>query len=268
MTNLIRCAGHIPCLVYLLQHGCPVSDDTLRIIVGAGHLQIIRLVISRGVSDQPFLYHLDASDGEHCTQGQLACLQQLVAAGRPIHPGTLMWAAGRGDFPVVCSLEAQGVTLWKAACDEEDITSTFRGNVNVVAFWKKYMLRDDVLVVPRMINDNMMKTLMYGWAKGAPVTPAVKAAFIVKRANTRAMLSSFHVAARRSVNEETPLQHKAIFAAMGLMNKDLIWNSRVEDPSKILLYTDLEISETVGRSLPMTSQPSGWMKYPSLTLWT
>jgi hypothetical protein len=232
------------------------------------HLKSIDLLAVRGVPAiaTPFLYPADFvthGDRGGFLQGQLQCIKRILGTGCPIHPGTLIWGARGGDLPAVRYLHGLDVKLWEYACKEEDIDDiNFSSNADVAASWKRYMLKEKILVVPQAPEERVLKAMQYGWMKGAPLTPAMEALFRAKRAATRATLLCFHVATALSSKAETPPELRTSFAAMGRFPMDLI--------DILLKEADLETEDTLCRSLPARNSRSHVWEGPTplLTVWT
>jgi hypothetical protein len=107
---------------------------------------------------------------------------------------------------------------------------------------KKCLQENKIMAIhqPPENPEVMWNALQYGWAMGAPVTPALEAAFAAKRVGTRATLLCFHVAAKRGQAEEIAPEHAAMWAAMGRVPPELV--------GKIVVHADFEIAETLYRS--------------------
>jgi hypothetical protein len=260
--------GHHDCLGFLIEHGAPVNDSTARIVVMREHLESIALLAARGVPPvaTPFLYPADFvthGDRGGFLQGQLECIKRINGNGCPIHPGTLIWGARGGDLKSVRFLHGIDVKFWEYACKEEDIDDiNFSRNADVAASWKRYMLKEKILVVPQAPEEPVLRAMQYGWMRGAPMTPAVEALFRAKRAATRATLLCFHVATALSRKAETPPELRTSFAAMGRIPMELI---------EILLEeAGLETKDTLRCSLPAgSSRPRVWEgPTPLLMVWT
>jgi hypothetical protein len=223
-------------------------------------------VLPDGAAARPFIYpasckHFNLGDRGSFTEGQLLCIQHLIDKQCPIHPATLIWGARGGDLHAVRTLRNRQVGLWEYACREEDMDArTFSRSDIDATFFKCYVLRHKILVVPQMPNEHVLRAMHYGWAKGAPMTPAMDALFRAKRAATRTTLLCFHVATGLSTKEETPPQLRASFAAMGRVPVDLI--------ERFLLESDLENAETLHGIIPATNSWRITWEDPYLSVWT
>ncbi len=91
----------------------------------------------------------------------------------------------------------------------------------------------------------MQKALWYGWALGAPLSPAMEAVFKAKRGLTRTVLCCFHVATRLSQGKAA-LEQRAALGAMGRVPVDMV--------EQILMLAELEIPELLRRPLPRASR--------------
>jgi hypothetical protein len=175
---------------------------------------------------------------------QLRCLQHLFDKGCRIHPGTLTSAAGFGDVDLVRLLHSRGVPLWNNTYQE---WPRRKGNWYCYAppqcMCVLYDLADQgTLAVPNPPEDakHKRKALLYGAVHGAPVPPSMMAVLQGQRSATRAVLLSFHVAARLSAGQGARGQ-KAAWAVM--------WRVPIELIEKMLVLADLEVTESVRRPL-------------------
>jgi hypothetical protein len=87
--------------------------------------------------------------------------------------------------------------------------------------------------------------LQYGWAMGAPLTPAMEELFMAKRAATRSMLLSLTAAARLSKKEGISSQQRAAWDVMGRVPLELV--------EKVFVRTDFETEDTFGRQASNSS---------------
>jgi hypothetical protein len=237
-------AGHFDCLTYLVEHGCPVEDPLLGIALGRGHFPSVALLLRHGLPhNRPYLH---TANGPWIGSNQLRCLQHLVDSGCPIHPGTLIRSANRGDVATVRLLHEGGVPLWERAWEwEAGDEADSDPPLILMAFALSVHAERHKLIVVRqkgVARTYMRKVLRYGACMGAPVTPAVEEMLRADRARTRAVLLSFHVAGRLSQGKESR-KLRATWAVMARMPPDLI--------DKVLVRADLEIPESVGRSIPI-----------------
>jgi hypothetical protein len=142
-------------------------------------------------------------------------------------------------------LHSRGVALWDGAYEEKPINVTMPWEVLVRMIDEKESLRlQKIIAIPENPHDaeKMSKVLQYGWAVGAPLTPAMEELFMAKRAATRSMLLSLKVAARRSLKLEEGISppQRGAWDAMGRVPPEL------ED--KILVRADFEVKESLRRS--------------------
>jgi hypothetical protein len=203
-------AGRADCLVFALEGSCPLEDSVLDAAVTNGHLKCVELLVAKGLPNKPYLL-APTNDrvtlsGEPLGARQLRCLEHLFDKGCPVHPGTLISAAARGDFAAVRFLHSRGVLLWAQAWEDtaDDIRSARVWGFEWNPGRRGHCLKHMVLTIPPLpkISTDMWKVLGYGSAYGAPVTPVMEEG-AAKRRSTRALLLSFHVAARLSRVERT-----------------------------------------------------------------
>jgi hypothetical protein len=245
-------AGHLDCLNYLLERGCELDDDTVKTTVMSGQLESLKVMVARGYPLKPFDMELVVGEGGRFTPDQLRCIEHLLDNGRPVKTNTLIMAARSGDLDTVRLFHTRGVPLWDGACVEEpeaEGEAEDGGRRDPMAWMVKLVrkqdLREKKIIAVRQPPEDpevMWQALRYGWAMGAPVPPALEAAFTAKRAATRATLLCFRVAAKLSDAEETASEQGATWAAMGRVPPELI--------EKIVVHADFEIPDTLRRSLP------------------
>jgi hypothetical protein len=125
---------------------------------------------------------------------ELRCLHHLLDNGWPTHPGTLIWAARRGDLDAMRSLHARGAPLWVAAYDEEPEEGNPQGNVRsgpLSSSKRIWAAMRKTITVPQIPQDadSMWGALRYGWVMGAPVTPLMEAEFKAQRVAPRCSAS-------------------------------------------------------------------------------
>ncbi len=104
------------------------------------------------------------------------------------------------------------------------------------------------LPVPRAAYyvEPIWKALRYGWALGAPVTPAAQRMFAQKTRHSRAVLCCFYTAGRLSEAAACPKQ-KGVWAAMAAVPSALVEN--------IIVFADLDIPESMIRRAPQQQSP-------------
>jgi hypothetical protein len=237
------CAGHMGCLVFAIQHGCPVNDNVLHAAVKGEQLAVVDLLVTHGLPRAPYVCAPSRRVGEQMRPDELRCIQRLLGLGRRIHPGSLIQAATRGDVDFVHFLHQRGIPLWEAARER----TIKRHSPKPMA--RKKMLESlhktaTISIPHRPENaERMWASLRYGWARGAPLTPAMERLFRAKRAATRETLLCFHVSSRMGRGEGSR-QKLAAWAAMGRMPIELI--------EKILLLAKLEVPESIHHTLPKT----------------
>jgi hypothetical protein len=181
-------------------------------------------------------------------------MEHLLDSGRPISASTLIMAARSGDLDTVRLFHTRGVPLWDGACEEEPeeeekVEAEDTGNLESMRYFVNMVRRKDLrgkkiiaIREPPEDPEVMWQALRYGWAMGAPVTPAVEAAFRGKRAATCATLLCFRVAAKLGLAEETASEHGPTWAVMGRVPPELV--------EKVVVHADFEIPDTVRRGLP------------------
>ncbi len=235
-STCVSCeVGHYDCLLFALQNGCPRGDCALEAAVKKGHLRSVELLVAHGLPERPITFA--AAKGEKATADQLRCLQHILDKGSSVDARTVTCAAQAGDVDLVRFLHTRGVRLWEEACEAETKSSAFL----------LYFSSKTRVVVPTVLKNAalMWDALRYGWAMGAPVTPAMAEAFKAKRAATCATLLCFHVATRLSEGRGAAGEQGAAWGGMGRVPVELI--------EKLLLQADFEIPETLRRSLPRDS---------------
>jgi hypothetical protein len=129
--------GHVDCLAFALEHGCPVTHWALGCAVKNGHLACVELLVDQGLPEVPFLHSNDncvigmdpasARIQGGITPQQWRCIQYILDKGRPIDTGTLITAARNGNVDFVRYLHSAGVPLWDAAWEDdgEDAKAVF-----------------------------------------------------------------------------------------------------------------------------------------------
>ncbi len=154
----------------------------------------------------------------------------------------------------VRALHGRGVSLWDQAWEAENDEPTIQplgeGGGDATSQpcpctsceVRRCAVRN-IILLPRKPEraSHMWEALRYGWAMGAPLTPAMEEVFAAQRSSTRAVLLSFHVALRLSQGKGASKQ-KAAWKGMARMLIDLI--------EEILVLAGLEIPELVRRPLP------------------
>jgi hypothetical protein len=257
--------GHIDCLNFLIENGCPLEDIAVSGAVKGGHLKAVEILVGHGLPDGQFFLDWDTACFGQFTSNQLRCLEHLLDDGCCIHPGVLTWAATGGDLDVVRFLHSREVSLWSSACDESAQDKLARDAAREMVL-RDYadLLYSNTIAIPEMPEDaeHMREVLHYGWAMGAPLTPVMKEVFEAKRAATRATLLCFHVATGLSQTEGASWEQTAAWAVMGRVPTEII--------EKILLDAECEIADTLRRSVQRdrSTKVVQLAGYPSRTAWT
>jgi hypothetical protein len=254
LSFTFRCcfAGHFECLAYLLEHGCPVDDLLLGVAMEKGQLPSVELLVRHGLPRNRPYHH--RANGPETGSYQRDCLRHIVASGCAIHQGTLIWSAFQGDVDSVRLLHEGGVPLWVRAwaLEVDPGDGPFGFEMLPGLHHMSHAEQHNLIVVPQTseAGAHMGKVLRYAACMGAPVTPRMEEMLRADRAGTRAVLLSFHVAARLSQGKGSPTQrahvgpHVAhhVAAVMAQMPPELI--------DKVLVHADLEIPESVRRIVP------------------
>jgi hypothetical protein len=210
--------GHIDCLSYLIENGCPLEDIAMSGAVHGGHLKAVEMLVSCGLPDDPFFLDRQTPYFGRFIPNQLRCLEHLLDNGRRIYPAVLIWAAIGGDVDGVRFLHSRGVPLWDSACVEDTKDRDFRDPARKKFLeYHTVLLARSILAVPEMPQDaeDMWKALYYGWAMGAPLTPVMEDFFEGKRAATRVTLFCFHVATGLSQDDGASCEQTAQAARHG-----------------------------------------------------
>jgi hypothetical protein len=216
-----------------------------------GDLACVELLIPHRDPSEHYLHAPRTCEDLHATPtghenpmapNQLRCLQLLFDKGCQIHPGTVISAARFGDVDFLRFLHARGVPLWTYAWQEWTKDDWFCLMPPRCVCRLYDHAQEGTFPIPYPPEDAtyMRKALMYGVVHGAPVPPLMKAVLQAQRSATRAVLLSFHVAARLSAGEGTQGQ-KADWAVMGRVPIELI--------EEMLLLAELEVTESVRRPL-------------------
>jgi hypothetical protein len=259
------CAGKVLCLHVLIEGGCPLDDDVLNSAVNGGHLVCVDALLALGLPRKPLSFSSSAWDPSRAGRirdEELRCLEHLIDAGYPIHSETLICAATGGDLDLVRFLHSRGVQLWDSAAEA---IGPERGRMKDFSYgppdmWDKYVKRNEKTISEPLAGcDHMWKPLWYGWGLGAPLTPAMEKVVTARRVTTRATLLCFGLAARLSRGEGGPPEHRAAWAAMGRMPRELL--------EKILLLADCEIPESLRRGLPATRRVRVQWDDPPQVVW-
>ncbi len=189
-----------------------MDDLVLSAAVHNGHLACVELLVAHGLPSEPYLHGKHPIIGGHpqapaliqrplhLGPAQWRCLQHIVDAGRPVHPGTLILAASAGDETCVRYLHGNGVPLWGQAWEEaDDRLLTVKQILGCGASREDFASRG-VIILPRQahMTRHLWGALRYAWTQGAPLTPAMEGVLKAKRVTTRAVLVCFHVAAALS----------------------------------------------------------------------
>jgi hypothetical protein len=235
------CAGHPVCLAYLLQNGCPISDSVLDLAVCLGQYTSVVLLVAHGLPRMPYLRKTLMHGAKPDGLTELRCLQHLISKGCPIHPGTLISAAIRGDVACMRFLHERGVPFWERAWEVEDDPDK-PPNCRLPLVRLKHCMLSTVCPIPQAPEDEvlMYTAMRYASCMGAPVTPSMEKIFRDERAATRAVLLSFHVATRMGQGKGIWKQGAAL-GGMARMPPELI--------EKVLVHADFDIPKSLGRSL-------------------
>jgi hypothetical protein len=239
--------------------------------VKEGDLACVEVLVALGVPHKSCLFGNDIPRGQSMGINQLCCLLHLLDWGWPIHPGTLIWAARRGDLDAMRTLHARGAPLWEAAYDEEPEDGQLSCNLRSGPLDLKRRIMAAgrrTITIPQIPDDSdsMWAALRYGWVMGAPVTPVMEETFKAQRAATRATLLCFHVASRLSRGEGTS-DELTMWAVMGRVPIELV--------EKMVLNASFEIYETVRRpfqpgcnvSVRVHGSPRWWLKNVQIRLY-
>jgi hypothetical protein len=145
-----------------------------------------------------------------------------------------------GDVDLVRFFHQRGVQFWDCTWEEhiDDMPPSKFADLFMssrLAFCRKL----NILTIPRNPQD-VWKALFYSSVMGAPLTPGMEEVLKAKRAPTRAVLLSLHVASRQSQGEGTE-QQKAAWDAMGRIPMDITEN--------ILVLAECEIPDSLRHSL-------------------
>jgi hypothetical protein len=248
-----------------------LDDNVLDAAVIIGHLPSVKLLVSQGLPQKPYLPGYGFSFPKRSANDHVRCLQHLLDNGCPIHPGIITSAASFGKMDAVLYLHSRGLQLWDSATEEDgndlecnNPVSRFAGSRRQAAaisskhdkkavsikrrladLTRKQVLQgNNIIAIPKTLQDaaHMWKVLRYGWGVGAPLTPPIEEAFKAKRAATRAVLICFHIGAKLSQEEGTSLEERSPSGPMGRVPPELI-----ED---ILVHADFEIRQSLRHSLP------------------
>jgi hypothetical protein len=120
----------------------------------------------------------------------------MLDRGCDIDSSVIIWAALGGEVDGVRLLHSRGVPLWDSASEEDAQDREARDPAGEMLLRDHdYLLRKSTFAIAQLPQDSeyMRKVLHYGWAKGAPLTPAMEEVLKAKRAATRATLLCFHV---------------------------------------------------------------------------
>jgi hypothetical protein len=257
------CVGHADCLAYAMEQGCPLRDDMLMRAVVGGHFECVKLLVARGLPEKPLAFDNAGwrLNDNPVGPDQLRCLQYLVDNGRPIHTGLLIWVASSGDVDFVRLLNSRGVPLWtgayaQEAYGEDDHMQELRVKTQEDALWQQ-----GIIGIPEKPEDagKTWAVLQYGWAMGAPLTPAMEAVFGAKRAATRATLLCFGVAARLSRGKEASPRQGGAWAVMGRMPIELV--------EKIVVHADFETRDTLHRQRGRECSVIVQLSHPPPRVW-
>jgi hypothetical protein len=257
--------GHADCLCYLLEHGCPLEDDVLMKAVVRGHFNCVKLLVTWEPPQKPLIFRISRLFWEGLPVGpdQLRCLQYVSDQGRPIHTDVLMWVAGSGDVDLVRLLHSRGVGLWAGAFERIPLNETaLRPEFTHMWRYQKRALRQqEIIALPKRPEDvaKMWGVLQYGWAMGAPLTPAIEEVFRAKRAATRATLLCFIVAARPSRQLGMSPRQRAALAVMGRMPIEMV--------AKIILRADFETEHTLYCSRASNCSVKVQIPHPPHEVW-
>jgi hypothetical protein len=233
-----------------------VSDSVLDWAVDRGQFTSVVLLVAHGLPHAPYLRITVNHDENPDRPDELRCLQHLLEKDCPIHPGTLISAAVRGDVACMRVLHDGGVPFWERAWEVGHDPK--RRNSSVPHLRLGHCMQNSISPVPYRPEDEvlMYKAMRYASCLGAPVTPSMEKIFGDERATTRAVLLSFHVAARLSQGKGRKKQ-RAAWGGMARMPAELI--------EKVLVHAELEIPESLRRSLPL--QRSVRVPFCSPDLW-
>jgi hypothetical protein len=235
----------------------------LRSAVRGGHLDCVKLLVTWGLPNQPWAFDCAPYMNQVSLRpGQLSCLQHIIDQGHPIHTGVLIWVASVGELDFVRHLHSRGVALWAGAYEEKPINVTTPGQLSVsMRLVKEALRQQEVIAIPEnpLDAEKMLRVLQYGWAMGAPLTPAMEELFMAKRAATRSMLLSLTAAARLSRKEGISSQQRAAWSVMGLVPQELV--------EKLVVRTDLETEDTFGRSRASTCSVKVQIPHPLHEVW-
>jgi hypothetical protein len=280
---------HLQCMQYLLDNGRVIHPGTLICAARRGDVDAVRFLHGRGVPLWTAACEEDAEEEEFATHISRMC-REIVRKLR-LRTATIAIPefAAKGLF---ASAHAE------AAYDEAEPVPRFRMKTK-----QRSLRRQGVIAVPEKPLDTvpMWRALQYGWAMGAPLTPAMEEVFKAKRAATRATLLCFHVAARLSqgtgsLTQETdsatqgsgsvtqgtgPLTEETGFLAQGTDSlgeeegasgeQRAAWAGMGHVPiellEKILLKADFEIPESLGRSARRGGLMHVQRSNPSLMVW-
>ncbi len=247
----------------MLKHGCPLRNDMLIGAVTGGHFECVKLLVARGLPKEPLAFGREGWRAYDQCVGprQLRCLQYLIDCGCPIATELLIWVAGSGDVDSVRLLHSRGVALWAGAYaqetyDEEDPIQMFE-----VKTQEDALRGQGIIAMPEKPEDawKMWRVLQYGWAMGAPLTPAMEELFRAKRAATRATLLCVRVAARLSHDAGASPQQRAVWAVMGRVPIELV--------EKIAVHADFETRDTLYRRRGPDCSVTVHLSHPPDVVW-
>ncbi len=158
-----------------------------------------------------------------------------------------MWVAASGDLDLVRLLHSRGVGLWAGAYKKKPLCASAPpwlslGIHDSVKKEKEALREQDFIAIPQIPKDvvTMSRVLQYGWAMGAPLTPAIEEVFRAKRAATRSTILCFKAAARLSREVGISPRQRAALAVMGRMPIEMV--------ETILMHADFETEHTLRRS--------------------
>jgi hypothetical protein len=252
MNLVVDHVGNTDCLAFTLEHGCIADDYMLSGAINKGHLACVELMVGQRPPDEPYFHTYTYLPGygagapiiPRAGPMQLRGFQHIIDQEHPIHPGTLIVAAGNGDVDLLRFLHTRGAPLWdqagEDAAEEPNSSGQDCSCISCDPYHLASMGRVALLCKPEDAN-RMWQSLRYGGFMGAPWSPAMEEMFRAQRRSTRAVLLCFHVATRLSQGWGVAAQ-RAAWSGMRHVPMELI--------EEILVLAELEIPESIRRALP------------------
>ncbi len=164
--------GHIDVLEFALRRGYTLGDPVFATAVINEQFATVEFLIKHGLPRKPFI-HLK----NPLTPGILHCYQLMFDKKISFNPGSLTYAAHRGQLDFVRCLHKHGLPLWQSAFDFPACLCFGPNGVERLFSINPEVPRDLYIPSDRKQVERMWKALRYGSVYGAPVLPEVEELF-------------------------------------------------------------------------------------------